>query len=175
MNPLAPGHLTPYRTQPGEGAQDRREERRRTGRACSAAVPEAVLSSSKPSIGRLCRAGRWHGGYPVTPALITSRSDAASRTRRARAGRLGRTPVGAKERATLGRLRSRGHQNWPVFDSQHHVPPPSPPPPPPPSRRRLVHVGAGRSPLARAVSGENIGFSGSDSAGTGTRPRHCVV
>ena len=39
---------------PAEGAQDRRQERRRTGRSCSAAVRDPRSSSSKSSIRRLC-------------------------------------------------------------------------------------------------------------------------
>ena len=64
--------------------------------------------------------GRWHGGYPVTLSPDHVEDPTGEPDRRARAGGLGRTPVGAEERAILGRLRSRTYQNWPVFDSQHH-------------------------------------------------------
>jgi hypothetical protein len=121
VNPLARGHLTPYRdaTRPtvlrigvrSVGGQDG-PARRLSGRLFF--VVETVDWPALPV------QGRWHAGYPVTPALITWRIK--------RAGRIVvpesvswdvRRSVPKNERFWAAFARGT-YQNWPVFDSQHH-------------------------------------------------------
>ena len=122
VNPLAPGHLAPYTdtTSPevlgisirsADQAHEEASERVR-GRVCF--VAEAVDTPALPV------QGRWHGGFPVTPAQIAWRIE-----------RDGRIVVSQRVSWDVGRSVpkndhfwsefARGtYQNWPVFESEKY-------------------------------------------------------
>ena len=121
VNPLAPGHLTPYRdaTRPNVLRIGVRSVAGRDGPARQLSgrlffVVEAVDTPALPV------QGRWHGGYPVTPALITWRIERASRiVVPERVAWDVRRSVPKNDRFWAAFARGT-YQNWPVFDSQHH-------------------------------------------------------
>ncbi len=121
VNPLAPGHLTPYRdaTRPNVLRIGVRSVTGRDGPARRLAgrlffVVEVVDMPALPV------QGRWHGGYPVTPALITWRIQRASRiVVPERVAWDVRRSVPKNDRFWAAFARGT-YQNWPVFDSQHH-------------------------------------------------------
>jgi hypothetical protein len=121
VNPLAPGHLTPYRdaTRPrvlrivvrSVAGRDG-PARRLSGRLFF--VAEVVDMPALPV------QGRWHGGYPVTPALITWRIQRASRiVVREQVAWDVRRSVPKNDRFWAAFARGT-YQNWPVFESEHH-------------------------------------------------------
>jgi hypothetical protein len=121
VNPLAPGHLTPYRdaTRPNvlrivvrSVAGRDGPARRLSGRLFF--VAEVVDKPALPV------QGRWHGGYPVTPALITWRIQRASRiVVPERIAWDVRRSVPKNDRFWAAFARGT-YQNWPVFESEHH-------------------------------------------------------
>jgi hypothetical protein len=121
VNPLAPGHLAPYRdaTRPSVLRIRVRSVAGRDGpaRRLSGRLFFVVEVFDWPA---LPVQGRWHAGYPVTPALITWRIERGSRiVVPERVAWDVRRTVPKNDR--FWAVFARGtYQNWPVFDSQHH-------------------------------------------------------
>jgi Peptidase family M23 len=121
VNPLAPGHLTPYRdtTLPkvlrlGVRSVRGRDEPARHLSGRMFFVAEAVDTPA------LAVQGRWHRGYPVSPALITWRIERASRVVvPERVAWNVRRSVPKNERFWVAFARGT-YQNWPVFESHHY-------------------------------------------------------
>ena len=119
VNPLAPGHLTPYRdaTRPKVLRIGVRSVAGRDGPAQKLSgrlffVVEAVDTPALPV------QGRWHGGYPVTPALITWRIERASRiVLSERVAWDVRRSVPKNDRFWAAYARGT-YQNWPIFDTK---------------------------------------------------------
>jgi hypothetical protein len=122
VNPLAPGHLTPYHdtTRPQvvrisiHDAADRLEE---TAEDVSGHVFFVAEATDTPAVPVR---GKWHGGYPVTPALVTGRIEHDGRT--VVATRIAwdvRRSVPKNDR--FWQKFARGtYQNWPVFGSEKY-------------------------------------------------------
>jgi hypothetical protein len=117
VNPLAQGHLTPYRDTTRPAVLDISFRRRDLG----AAIPPRALSgrvnlyAEAVDTPALPVPGRWNG-FPVTPAVVTWRIEtSAGRTMSGPhvARDVRRTIPGTSEFwLTFAR---RSHQNWPVF------------------------------------------------------------
>ena len=120
VNPLMPGHLTPYRdtTSPrvlGIAVRDEHGADELTGSVHGRVsfLVEAIDTPAMPV------QGRWQGGYPVTPALITWRIQGASRVVVPRRVAWD-VRSGVPKNEQFWEKYARGtYQNWPVFDSRH--------------------------------------------------------
>lgn len=122
VNPLAPGHLTPYRdgTAPRvldvliHGDEEGRIDVSESVHGRVFFVAEAVDTPALPV------QGRWHGGFPVTPALITWRieRDGTVVVSRRVAWNVRRT---VPENSRFWSAFARGtYQNWPVFGREKY-------------------------------------------------------
>jgi hypothetical protein len=121
VNPLASGHLTPYRdtTSPHVlGIVVRSAEGRDVpAQAVRGRVFFVVDAVDKPA---LPVHGRWHGGYPVSPAVITWKIEHAGKV--VVPERVARDVRGSLPRnERFWKTFARGtYQNWPVFESRHY-------------------------------------------------------
>lgn len=105
VNPLAPGHISPYRdtTVP-------RVRALAAGRSASGQLRFTIEAADAPA---LPVPGRWHG-FPVTPALVTWRVERAGRSVISGTAHDVRRVVPRNVRFWSAFARGT-HQNWPIF------------------------------------------------------------
>jgi hypothetical protein len=122
VNPVAPGHLTPYRDTTSPEVLDitiRANER--GGEQLPGDVHGRVFFVAEAvDMPALAVRGRWEGSYPVTPARLIWRIEGNGRVViRERVARDVRRSLPKNDR--FWQTFARGTcQNWPVFDSRHY-------------------------------------------------------
>jgi hypothetical protein len=105
VNPLAPGHISPYRDTTAPRVLAFSAERSASGQ-----LGFMIEAADTPAISV---PGRWHG-FPVTPALVTWRVERAGRSVISGTAHDVRRLVPRNER--FWSVFARGtHQNWPIF------------------------------------------------------------
>lgn len=117
VNPLAPGHLTPYRdsTSPQVLAVSVRADNRSLAELTGALSGSVVLVAEAVDTPAQAVQGRWSGGFPVTPARVAWRIDQDGRTVVPERVAWDVTRTVPRNDCFWEEFARGTYQNWPVF------------------------------------------------------------